>query len=136
MKHIVKFGFVGVLCAALQLAILKGIVVVFSIHEPIGENAANMVAFIISAQANFFLSYFFTWSDRRDSIESLNIVFKKMLSFNTMVLFTLFVNQATFAATNIIFPVEIAGVCGIIAASAVNFVVSRNLVFRSATSTN
>lgn len=129
LERLLKFGLVGGGCGALQMAMLYFFVHTLNWHSPWQENAANVISFALSVQLNFWLSTNYTWKDRLTPNTSQ--LFQRWLSFNTMMVATLLVNQAAFAISNLYAPALVAGVVGLAFASVANLVFSNLFVFRS-----
>jgi len=115
---------VGGFCGLVQMAFLY----VF-VTRGVQENLSNLVAFTISVQINFFLSYFITWNDRRNPSLKLTKLARRLVSFNGMAITTMVVNQVAFAIFLFFTPYLVAGVLGILAAAAVNYMVSDKFIF-------
>lgn len=94
IRRFAKFGIVGVVCTLLQIAILH----LLSPFMP--EVLASAIGFLISAQVNFLLSYFFTWNDSRRK-KGLQF-FMTWLRFNGVVLVGAAVNTAAFALIHLV----------------------------------
>lgn len=88
LLRIIRFGFVGVLCLLVQLLFLA----VLKYHMDL--LVANAISFLLSAQANFMLSYGFTWRDsQRHSGRLLAITWVK---FNSVVISAACINTVAF----------------------------------------
>ena len=122
--RLIRFCFVGGFCGLVQMAFLY----VF-VTRGVQENLSNLVAFIISVQINFFLSYFITWNDRRNPSLKLTKLARRLVFFNGMAITTMVVNQVAFAIFLFFTPYLVAGVLGILAAAAVNYMVSDKFIF-------
>lgn len=57
--RIVRFALVGALCFFVQWSLLR------VLHQSMHIFYADVIAFLLSAQLNFVLSYAFTWQDRQ-----------------------------------------------------------------------
>jgi putative flippase GtrA len=98
--RLVKFGIVGVVCTVLQIVILR------LLTPNIPAILASAIGFLISAQLNFFLSYFITW---RDSKRKRGKQFRlTWLRFNSVVLVGVVVNTIAFALIHLVVFDELA----------------------------
>ncbi|GCE26751.1 hypothetical protein KDA_22350 [Dictyobacter alpinus] len=123
----VRFICTGGLAAVIQLTILNLLV------KYGWESAwANVVAFLIAAQFNFVMSFFFTWRDRQPATDTAakHLLLSRWLSFHSSILFTALLNQLVFIATRAFIPTLFASALGICVASLVNFFTMNTLVFR------
>lgn len=119
-----RFALVGGVCALLQLALLA----LFTRFgcDPL---AANSVAYLLSAQANFLLSDRFIWHDRRTERLRQGVA-RRWLSFHASIAGTFLLNEAVFAVARVALPDLLAAAAGIGIAAVVNFVVQDALTFR------
>lgn len=124
-KRLAKFAFVGGTCGVVQLIILNVLVESLDISSNLGKNAANSVAFFVSVQLNFVLSYMFTWNDRVDGTG----IVRRFFQFNAMMLASLVANQIVFAVAIHFFSVTISGIIGIVAGAIINLFVSNKVIF-------
>ncbi len=124
IPQIIRFIMVGGICAVIQLTFLYTLA-----GLDIQKNLANLVAFAISVQPNFFLSYNITWVDRRSPDITLGQMLRKLLAFNATCFSALVINQIAFA---LVLPTShylLAGMAGIGAAVVINYTMSHKFVF-------
>src|SRR5690242_9388613 len=88
-KRLAIFAIVGVVCFAVQLALLT-VMVHLGAYRPV----ANAVAFAVSAQLNFLLSSRVTWRDRPAAGRGTGA---RWLAYNGTALLSLGCNTAVFA---------------------------------------
>ncbi|MGH2547752.1 MAG: GtrA family protein, partial [Thermomicrobiales bacterium] len=81
-RRLATFAGVGGGCLLLQLSLLHLVLTTFQIESRLGESLANAFAFLISTQANFWLSRSTTWRDRRVPGASVLGRLKQQLAFN------------------------------------------------------
>ena len=93
---------------------------------------ANIVAFLLAAQVNFVLSFFFTWRDRQPVADTVTryVFWSRWLRFHSSILLTALLNQGVFLLTRAFIPALLASALGICVASLVNFFTMNTLVFR------
>lgn len=86
--RVIRFGLVGVLCLIIQILFLN-------LFKHITYPAfANVIGFVLSAQVNFMLSYYFTWHDsQRHRGYGLVSIWVK---FNAVVLMAACINGVAF----------------------------------------
>lgn len=120
-----RFAAVGGLCGLLQIALLVALMW-------LGVDAlpANIVAYLLSAQLNFYLSDLFIWHDRhvRRTIEHLA---RRWLGFHASIAGTFVFNQAIFVVVRHFIPDAAAAAAGISMAALVNFIIQDRLTFAS-----
>jgi putative flippase GtrA len=123
--RLARFAIVGLTCFAIQAAILT------ALHElGIPLTLSNAIGFIASAQINFLLSTWFTWSDRRVPFSDVKTTATRWASFQTTAGIALCFNTAVFAiAARLLDPVVAAAV-GVAAGAALTFAVNHFLIFR------
>jgi putative flippase GtrA len=124
--RLVRFALTGGAAGLTQLALLnllagRGLVAV----------AANVIAFLIAAQVNFWTSLLFTWRDRRPVASSSGLL-ARWLRFHGAIAGTALLNMGVFAAASTALPHLAAAALGIGVAAAANFVLGDRLVFRAA----
>jgi putative flippase GtrA len=119
-----RFALIGALCAGVQLALLF-----VMIQLGIRPLAGNIVAYLLSAQANFFLSDRFIWHDRRSGCSPERLV-RRWLSFHVSIAGTFALNQAVFVVARIAMPDLAAAAAGIGVSALANFVIQDRLTFR------
>ena len=124
VPRLIRFASVGGFCALVQMALLYAFV-----NLGVQANLANFVAFMISVQSNFFLSYYITWNDRRGLNLKLTKLAFQLVSFNGMAVTTMMANQAAFAISLLFVHYLVAGGLGILAAVTVNYLVSNKFIF-------
>jgi putative flippase GtrA len=120
-----RFAVTGGLAGLLQLALLA----LLTRH---GWNSipANAVALLLSTQANFALSYLFTWRDRRPHAGTAPVVFVRWAGYQGSVAGTALLNMLVFVATRTVLPPLVASVAGLAAGASGNFVIGDRFVFR------
>lgn len=125
VRRIARFGAVGMLCLCFQLAVMNLI-------EPfVPALEANAIGFVISAQLNFTLSYFFTWSDsKRQSGWRLATTWS---SYCLVAIGATFINAAAFAALHILLQArtEFIVIFATLASTCCTFLFNHFFVFRS-----
>lgn len=117
-----RFALTGLLCAALQLALVAA----FEAARLPGL-IANAGAFFLAAQLNFVLSSRFTWGDR---VRNGPLVWR-WVAFLGAISGTAVLNMAVFAAARGVVGELQAAALGIAASALVNFVVGDRAIFRS-----
>ncbi|MFQ6019245.1 MAG: GtrA family protein [Dehalococcoidia bacterium] len=125
--RLVKFAAVGVVASGCQLL---GLYIIKSAGLPAAW--ANLLAFIISTQINFVLSYQFTWLDRKAERPTPGYILRRLVGFNWMRLTTLAINQGTFVVAHLFFHYLLAGAIAIAVAAGVSFTLSDLFIFRAA----
>lgn len=123
--RVVRFVSVGGLASLLQLLMLYVIQL-----TGVPKLLANFLAFEISTQFNFTLSYFITWHDRTPERPTVRYVIERLLGFNGMAVTTLIINMSVFALLLLYVHFMIAGAAAILVAATTNFIISSRLVFR------
>jgi putative flippase GtrA len=120
-----RFAVTGGLTGLLQLALLA----LLTRH---GWNSipANAVALLLSTQANFALSYLFTWRDRRPHAGTAPIVLVRWAAYQGSVAGTALLNMLVFVAVRAVLPPLVASAAGLAAAASGNFVIGDRFVFR------
>ena len=87
-----RFAVVGLAMTVLHLAVFR-LLLPWSVPE-----VANVVAFLVATQVNFFLSYFWTWSARRPvGHETVGSVLRRAVLFNGSAALGFGVNAAVFS---------------------------------------
>jgi putative flippase GtrA len=121
-----RFAVVGLTMTLLHLAIFQ-LVLPWSVPE-----IANVVAFLTATQANFALSYFWTWSARRPvGQETVGFVLRRAALFNGSATLGFGVNAAVFSAAHRIAelgPTQSAVVASAVSAAA-SFLLSSRVIF-------
>ncbi len=115
-----RFAFTGGSSAIVQLVLLALLT-----RHGWDELLANVVAFAVGAQANFALSYTFTWRGRSGR----RALWRRWLMFHGSIAGTGLLNILIFAAARHVLPALVASALGIGVASIGNFVVGDRLVF-------
>ncbi len=122
----VRFAVVGLAMTALHLAVFQW-VLPWSPPE-----VANVLAFLTATQANFALSYFWTWSARRPvGRETVGNVLRRALLFNGSAALGFGVNAAVFSTAHRLAdlgPTQSA-VVATVASAAASFLLSSRVVF-------
>lgn len=121
----IRFIAVGLFCTALQQLLL-----VLFVEGGSQEHLANTAGFIISAQANFLLSYHITYGDRKGDIIT------RLWQFNALAIAVLLGNIAIFTIALRYIPYFVAGFLGIgggaVIGAAVNYAVGTKFIFKPA----
>ncbi|GHO86612.1 GtrA family protein [Dictyobacter formicarum] len=122
-----RFVCTGGLAAIIQLGLLNTL-----IAKGWESATANVVSFLLSAQVNFLMSFFFTWRDRQPAsdAQAMHVLFSRWLKFHSSIVFTALLNQIVFIAARSFIPALLASALGIGVASLVNFFTMNTLVFR------
>ena len=120
-----RFAVTGGLTGLLQLALL-------ALLTRYGWNSipANAVALLLSTQANFALSYLFTWRDRRPHEGTPPVVFVRWAAYQGSVAGTALLNMLVFVATRTVLPPLVASAAGLAVGASGNFVIGDRFVFR------
>ena len=121
-----RFLVVGLASTAVHLAVLS-----VAVHLVVAE-AANAVAFGVSAQANFAASYWWTWSSRRGpGRESARRLLRAWVLFHGSALVAFGVNSACFSAAHRLLdaPPLVSALLATAVSCLVSFAVSSRLVF-------
>ncbi len=126
IPRIVRFGFVGVTCAVVQLVCLFGF-----IKLGMDKQVANITAIIIATEANILLSRQITWLDRRVPGIPIHQDWHAVIAHHVLLGCTLVINEAVFALTSSYQPYLLAAVCGIAAAAVANYTGSNYMIFRA-----
>lgn len=126
------FAGVGGACLLLQLSVLHLLLVTFHIESRLGESLANVLAFLLSTQVNFWLSRSTTWRDRRVPGTSVLARLKQQLAFNALAIGGLAVNQTVFLLTSKHIGAVPASGIGTVAASGLTLLLSAFAVFPGA----
>ena len=122
-KRIAVFAIVGVVCFAVQLALLT-LMVHLGVYRPV----ANAVAFTISAQLNFLLSSRVTWRDRPAASRSGTGA--RWLAYNGTALLSLGCNTAVFTLTYHSIGTALAAALGTLTGTCIVYLTCNLLVFR------
>jgi putative flippase GtrA len=118
-----RFVFTGGLCGLIQLVLFT--LLVRSNWSPL---IANAVAFLLSAQVNFLLSWSFTWGDRQ--VHQRANLLARWLTFHGSIVGTALLNQLVFWLAHLLLPNLFAVMLGIGVAALANFVLLDRQVFR------
>lgn len=121
--RLLTFGAVGCLCLGLQYMVLRGLT---GIHWP--TVWADGVAFTLSAQLNFWLSYQYTWRDT-PRVYGRKLV-RKWLMFNGVVVLSAGVNAAVYSQTHHLLATAPALVVAGIASAITSFALNHLVVLR------
>jgi putative flippase GtrA len=122
-KRIVIFAAVGLVCFAVQLALLTVLV-----HAGAYRPIANAVGFAVSAQLNFFLSSRITWRDR--PVSGWRGTGARWLAYNGTALISLGCNTAVFTLTYRAIGTTPAAAAGVLVGTFVVYLTCNLLVFR------
>jgi len=109
-----RFAFSGGAAAIVQLVLLALLT-----RHGWDEFAAEVVAFLVSAQVNFALNYTFTWRGRAGR----HALWRRWLVFHGSIAGTGLLNILIFAAARHVLPALVASALGIGVASVGNFIV-------------
>lgn len=123
--HFIKFSIVGALGTLLNLALMALLVEVFAT----GHIAASAIAIETSIIHNFLLNNFWTFGSRGQS----STLCKRLIHFNLISVGSMVVNVAVSAALiQMDIRYLLAQASGIVAAYAINYLVTAHLVFGGA----
>jgi putative flippase GtrA len=121
-----RFAAVGLAMTTLHFLVFQ-LMLPFSVPE-----IANVVAFLTATQANFALSYFWTWSARRPlGRETAGHVLRRAVLFNGSAALGFSINAAVFSACHRVAelsPTQSA-VVATVASAAASFLLSSRVVF-------
>ena len=120
-----RFAVTGGLAGLLQLALLALLT-----RHGWDSILANVVALLLSTQANFALSYLFTWRDRRPHEGTPPVVFVRWAAYQGSVAGTALLNMLVFVATRAVLPPLVASAAGLAVGASGNFVIGDRFVFR------
>jgi putative flippase GtrA len=115
---------VGGTCGTLQL----GILVTLRLQGAPGL-AANIIAFLCSAQVNFILSNRFIWKERRTSANGMRMLVQRWWRFHLSIAGTFVLSQAIFLVGRLAVPEVIAAALGMSISAAVNFLIQDRYTF-------
>jgi glycosyltransferase involved in cell wall biosynthesis/putative flippase GtrA len=120
-----RFVGIGGLAGLTQLLLL-------SLFTRLGwqEVLADVLAYILAAQANFVLSTFFTWYDRRAEMGSKKVMLNRWLTFHSSIIGTGLLNLLVFVIGRTVLPSLLASALGIACAAIANFFLFNSFVFR------
>jgi len=127
VPRLIRFAFVGAICAAVQLSCLSALVTL-----GLEKQVANIIAIVLSTEVNIFLSRQITWRDRHAPGAPVHTLWRALVTHHALLASTLVINEAVFALASHRLPYLIAGVCGIAAAAITNYVGSNRMIFRLA----
>ncbi len=121
-----RFAAVGGLSGLVQLSLL-------ALLTDAGCNGflGNIVAFLLAAQFNFWMSYRFTWGDRASSL-NLQSILGRWARFHASIAWTAVLNIGLFAVARTALADLPASALGITAAALANFILGDKFVFRNA----
>jgi putative flippase GtrA/4-amino-4-deoxy-L-arabinose transferase-like glycosyltransferase len=120
-----RFVAIGALAGLVQLALLQA-------WTGLGWDSflANVGAFILSAQVNFWGSQFFTWGDRRPGRGETTALAQRWTRFHVSISGTALLNMSIFAIARTAIPAIPAAALGIGLAAFLNFILGDRFVFR------
>lgn len=122
-----RFVLVGSSCFAAQVLVMTWLAALGTALP-----LANAIGFVVSAQANFGLSAWFTWGDRPASRSVIRVLARRWLSYQVTAGLALVVNTATFTVALRSTPPVVAAAAGVVVGSGVTFVVCHFLIFTAA----
>ncbi|MFD1720125.1 GtrA family protein [Amnibacterium endophyticum] len=122
---LLRFAAVGAVASAFQLLIFT---VLSALRVP--PMIANAFGFLLSTQLNFLLSARFTWRHRRAP----GTLRRRWLRFNSVACIGLVLNSALFAIMHICLEPFLAAVVAIATSTGLSYLLSRRVVFVSASS--
>ncbi|MEP6871137.1 MAG: GtrA family protein [Anaerolineaceae bacterium] len=117
-----RFAAFGGFCAVLQL----GLLALFTESTVLGTSS-NALAFLISAEVNFVLNYWLTWTG--DGHSHTRPLWVQFLSFNALVAVAAAANQFIFVLVERELPYLVAGAVGIGATTLVKYVIADKWIF-------
>jgi putative flippase GtrA len=119
------FSCTGIIAALVQLGLLEALTE--SQWSPIW---AEVAALVISTQVNFFLSYLFTWRDRRPRGWMPRILLGQWVAYQGTAALAATVNMSVFLLGRTDLHVLAASALGTAVAASINFVAGDRFVFR------
>ncbi len=125
MGRLLRFGVVGCTSALVQLGLLALLLDAGWKGLP-----ADILAFLVAAQVNFWFNDRFTWGDRRSCAASAHI-YTRWARFHFSISGAALLNLGIFAAVRLAMPELPAAALGIAVAAAVNFLMGDRVVFRA-----
>ncbi|GAA2292201.1 hypothetical protein GCM10009853_055040 [Glycomyces scopariae] len=121
--RLARFSGVGLTCFAIQAGILLALG-----RTGVPGPIANATGFLASAQVNFLLSTYVTWSDRR--LPRAEPWARRWLSFQATVAVSLACNTGVYALASGFLPPVAAAAAGVCAGALLTYLASDHLVFR------
>lgn len=121
-----RFALVGLSCFATQVVVMTWLAALGTTLP-----LANAIGFVVSAQANFGLSAWFTWGDR-PARSATRVLARRWLSYQVTAGLALVVNTVTFTVALPSVPPVVAAAAGVVVGSGVTFVVCHFLIFTAA----
>lgn len=118
--RLLRFAATGTVSGLTQIALLAAL-----LHLGLRAWPANLAAFAAASQANFALSNWFTWGDRRGGVRFTGRWFR----FMSTIMLTALVNLGIFTVADGYVPSLLAACAGIAVAAGANFVVADRAVF-------
>lgn len=128
--HRARFALVGLAITGVHFVVLAALLPV------VVPEAANALAFVVATQANFAVSYSWTWASRRGpGREGPRQLARRLGLFNASALVAFAVNAGAFAAAHRLLdtPPLLSAVLATVLSAVVSFVVSSRLVFAQRT---
>lgn len=123
--RLARFSAVGLACFAIQAGILLAL---RGAGTP--DTLANAIGFLASAQVNFLLSTYFTWSDRRLPSAEPRPWALRWAAFQATVALALACNTGVFALASQFTGPLVAAAVGVGVGALLTFLISNFLVFR------
>jgi len=125
LLRLARFSGVGLTCFAIQAGIL------LALHEAgTPDTLANAVGFLVSAQVNFLLSTYFTWSDRRLEHAQTRSAAARWASFQATAALALACNTGVFALASQFTEPVVAAAVGVGVGALLTFLANNYLIFR------
>lgn len=118
--RLLRFATTGALSGLSQIALLAAL-----LHLGLRAWPANLASFAAASQANFVLSNWFTWGDRRGGVRFTGRWFR----FMSTIMLTALLNLGIFTVADGYMPSLLAACAGIAVAAGANFVVADRAVF-------
>lgn len=126
LKRLVKFGAVGSFCTGLQYVLLLALK-----HEHVWPFSADVLAYGLSAQVNFAMSYLYTWSDSARLGGS--SMAKTWAAFNGVMVISAVVNGVVYSALRGNAGDAVAVVVAAAVSATINFILNHKMVLKPTT---
>lgn len=123
-QRLIKFCVVGVSCAIFQVMLLSWITALGAI-----DDVANLIAFAISAQINFFLSRHITWRDEKSN--NLFGTVKELFHFNWTRGMLYIITPVVFFFANMFMHYWLASLAGNMIGLVLSYLITDRFVFTS-----